>query len=205
MTKDRVSYEVDQQTACGIADANEPAIVPHCADSQISASSKLLDHEKVRLEEIKRYQIMDTPPEENFDRLVRLASFICGTPTSLMSLLDDRRQWFKAKVGFESDEKPRSIAFCAHAIESEDGIMIVEDTWKDQRFANNPQVTGEPHIRFYAGASMRSSAGARLGTICVVDSKPRDLTEQQRSLLSDLAALAVNEMELRLVNRQLLS
>jgi diguanylate cyclase (GGDEF)-like protein len=122
-----------------------------------------------------------------------------------MSLLDERRQWFKAKVGFESDEKPRSVAFCAHAIESEDDLLIVEDAWEDPRFANNPQVTGEPHIRFYAGASMRSRAGVRLGTICVIDSNPRDLTEQQRSLLTDLAALAVDEMELRLVNRQLLS
>jgi diguanylate cyclase (GGDEF)-like protein len=204
MGNDRPAYDVDPRTAGDTTEANQDTPTPQRDGAQPSAPAKSLEHEKLRLDEIRRYQIMDTPPEENFNRLVRLASFICGTPTSLMSLLDDSRQWFKAKIGFEPDEKPRSIAFCAHAIESNEDIMVVEDAARDARFADNPLVTGEPHIRFYAGAPMRSSAGASLGTICVIDSNPRELTELQRSLLTDLAALAVDEMELRLKNRQLL-
>jgi len=163
------------------------------------------DRERWRLAELERYQIMDTPPEENFDRLVRLASYICATPISLMSLIDDSRQWFKAKIGYELDQTPRSIAFCAHAIEGEDDVMVVEDAAQDVRFKDNPQVTAAPSIRFYAGATMRNSVGARLGTICVIDSNPRGLTEQQRGLLTDLAAIAVDEMELRIKNRELVT
>jgi GAF domain-containing protein len=146
---------------------------------------------------------MDTPPEETFDRLVRLASFICATPISLMTLLDDSRQWFKAKLGFYLDETPRSIAFCAYAIESDDEIMVVEDA--DARFAEHPHVSGPPKIRFYAGAPIRNSAGAALGTICVIDCNPRAMTAEQNQLLTDLAAIAVDEMELRIKNRQLLA
>ena len=178
---------------------------PSQSDRQLAANDESADREALRLSELKRYEILDTGPEENFDRLVKLASFICATPISLMSLLDESRQWFKAKVGFEADESPRSIAFCAHAIESGDDIMVVEDAAQDTRFADNPLVTGEPHIRFYAGAPMRNQAGARLGTICVIDSNPRGLTAEQRSLLADLAAIAVDEMELRIKVRQLIA
>jgi diguanylate cyclase (GGDEF)-like protein len=161
--------------------------------------------EQWRLSELKRYQILDTPPEENFDRLVRLASHICATPISLMTLIDDSRQWLKAKLGVQFDQSPRSIAFCAHAVEHDDDVMVVEDAAQDVRFKDNPQVTGEPYIRFYAGATMRNSAGARLGTICVIDNSPRGLTAQQRTLLTDLAAIAVDEMELRIKNRELVT
>jgi diguanylate cyclase (GGDEF)-like protein len=175
------------------------------SDQQLAADDGSADREALRLSELRRYEILDTGPEENFDRLVKLASFICATPISLMSLLDESRQWFKAKIGFEADENPRSIAFCAHAIEAGDDIMVVEDAAQDTRFAENPLVTGAPHIRFYAGAPMRNKAGARLGTICVIDSNPRGLTAEQRSLLADLAAIAVDEMELRIKVRQLIA
>jgi diguanylate cyclase (GGDEF)-like protein len=175
------------------------------SDQQLAADDGSTDREALRLSELRRYEILDTGPEENFDRLVKLASFICATPISLMSLLDESRQWFKAKIGFEADENPRSIAFCAHAIEAGDDIMVVEDAAQDTRFAENPLVTGAPHIRFYAGAPMRNKAGARLGTICVIDSNPRGLTAEQRSLLADLAAIAVDEMELRIKVRQLIA
>jgi diguanylate cyclase (GGDEF)-like protein len=184
----------------------EPAMtLPFDSDHQPAVDDAAAEREAFRLSELKRYEIMDTGPEENFDRLVKLASFICATPTSLMSLLDESRQWFKAKIGFEADEVPRSIAFCAHAIASYDDIMVVEDATQDARFADNPLVTGEPHIRFYAGAPMCNKAGARLGTICVIDGNPRKLTAVQRSLLTDLAAIAVDEMELRVKIRQLIA
>jgi diguanylate cyclase (GGDEF)-like protein len=203
MSSDRTFHGVDPTVPQDTPKRDR--VGPHPMDTGAPEHSPHFLREKLRLDEIKRYEIMDTPPEENFDRLVRLASFICGTPISLMSLLDESRQWFKAKIGFEPDEQPRSVAFCAYAIESNDDIMVVEDAARDARFADNPQVLGEPHIRFYAGAALRSSAGARIGTICVIDSSPRALTEQQRALLTDLAALAVDEMELRLKNRQLLA
>jgi diguanylate cyclase (GGDEF)-like protein len=175
------------------------------SDRPFAADDGTAAREAWRLSELERYEILDTLPEENFDRLVKLASFICATPISLMSLVDESRQWFKAKIGIQSTETPRSTAFCAHAIASDDDIMVVEDATQDARFAENPLVTGDPHIRFYAGAPMRNKAGARLGTICVIDSKPRGLTAEQRSLLTDLAAIAVDEMELRIKIKQLIA
>jgi diguanylate cyclase (GGDEF)-like protein len=163
------------------------------------------ERERWRLSELRRYEILDTPPEENFDRLVRLASHICEAPISLMTLIDHSRQWFKAKIGYKADETPRSIAFCAHAIDAGDDVMIVEDAAQDARFADNPQVTGGPNIRFYAGAPMRNKVGARLGTICVIDTSPRGLSPKQQTLLTDLAAIAVDEMELRIKNRELVA
>jgi diguanylate cyclase (GGDEF)-like protein len=170
--------------------------------SAASSEAEATRRERERLAELHRYEILDTPPEESFDRLVAIASYICDTPISLISLVDETRQWFKARQGLDASEAPRSVAFCAHAIASDD-LMIVENAADDGRFAENPLVTGEPKIRFYAGAPLRSHAGARLGTLCVIDRKPRVLTAEQRARLADLAAIAVDEMELRLKNRRL--
>ena len=155
-----------------------------------------------RLAELHRLDILDSPAEEAFDRLVRIAAYICGTPISLVTLIDAHRQWFKARLGLDLPETPRAIAFCTHAIEG-DGVTVVENAAKDSRFAENPLVTGDPEIRFYAGAPLRTRAGVNLGTLCVIDRAPRRLAQEQLDRLADLAAVAVDEMELRLANRRL--
>jgi diguanylate cyclase (GGDEF)-like protein len=170
--------------------------------SPASEDAEAPRREQERLEALHRYEILDTPPEEAFDRLVAIASYICGAPISLVSLVDETRQWSKARKGLDVPETPRAMSFCAHAIHS-DNLMIVENTTEDARFAENPLVIGEPKIRFYAAAPLRGHNGARLGTLCVIDRKPRSLDAEQRARLVDLAAIAVDEMELRLRNRKL--
>ncbi|WP_353189612.1 sensor domain-containing diguanylate cyclase [Pandoraea pnomenusa] len=158
--------------------------------------------EAERLAALRRYEILDTPPEPAFDRIVRLAAYVLGAPISLVSLIDESRQWFKARQGLEATQSPRSLAFCAHAILSDD-VLVVPDARADRRFADNPMVTGEPNIRFYAGAPLCTPEGHRLGTLCVIDRKPRELDDQKRGLLADLSALVVDELELRRVNHVL--
>lgn len=155
--------------------------------------------EAARLLALQRYNILDTPAEPKFDRIVRMASRMLEMPISLVSLIDEARQWFKARVGMERTETPRSMSLCAHAIQADD-VMIVEDATLDPRFVANPLVTGDLKIRFYAGAPLTTNDGYRLGTLCVIDRVPRHLTEQQKLLMEDLAALVVDEMELRRVN-----
>jgi diguanylate cyclase (GGDEF)-like protein len=152
--------------------------------------------ETARLEALRCYSILDTPAEPKFDRIVRLAARLLDMPISLVSLVDETRQWFKAKVGLDAVETPRSIAFCAHAIQ-DDSVMVVEDAGLDPRFIDNPLVTGDPLIRFYAGAPLTTDDGYKLGTLCVIDRVPRQLTFEQTMLLEDLAGLVVDEMELR--------
>lgn len=158
--------------------------------------------EAERLAALRRYEILDTPPEPAFDRIVRLASHVLGAPISLVSLIDESRQWFKARRGIDASQTPRSMAFCAHAILSDD-VLVVPDARADRRFADNPLVTGDPNIRFYAGAPLRTPEGHRLGTLCVIDRRPRDLDDEKRGLLADLSSLVVDELELRRVNRVL--
>ncbi|MGH7250292.1 MAG: GAF domain-containing protein, partial [Nitrospiraceae bacterium] len=138
--------------------------------------------EAERLDALRRYAILDTPPEQNFDELVSLASQICRTPIAAISLIDADRQWFKAKVGLTSTQTPRAIAFCAHAIVQPD-LFVVRDAMADPRFSTNPLVTADPHIRFYAGMPLIASNGHALGTLCVIDRVPRELTQEQAEAL----------------------
>jgi anti-sigma regulatory factor (Ser/Thr protein kinase) len=152
--------------------------------------------EEARLAALRRYRILDTDPEPAFDDLTMLASQICGTPMALITLIAEDRQWFKSEVGVGIRETERSIAFCTHAIQHPD-VMEVPDAREDERFRHNPMVVGEPHIRFYAGAPLITPDGHALGTLCVVDTKPRRLTEQQTRALEALRRQAEAQLELR--------
>jgi len=152
--------------------------------------------ESERLSNLKSYDILDTPAEEAFDDIVELASEICEVPISLISLIDDHRQWFKAKIGLGVSETEREIAFCNHAIKQEN-LFEVEDTLNDDRFKQNPLVTGSPFIRSYAGFPLTTEDGFNLGTLCVIDNKPHKLNEKQKKALEVLSKRVVNELELR--------
>jgi two-component system, NtrC family, sensor kinase len=159
-------------------------------------NSPALSTEAARLAALDRYAILDTEPEQSFDDLVILASYICKTPIALLSLLDDRRQWFKSAVGVQIRETPLEMSICAHAIQQQD-LFIVPDTLQDARFRENPLVLGEPHIRFYAGAPLINEDGFALGTLCVLDREPRELDPEQKQALKSLRQLALKQMELR--------
>jgi PAS domain S-box-containing protein len=153
-------------------------------------------NEEARLEALRDLEILDTPPEPEFDDLALIASQICGTPISAISLIDRHRQWFKASVGFQTRETSRDLAFCAHAI-LQRGLFIVPDAMEDPRFSTNPLVTTDPKIRFYAGAPLRTADGHALGTICVLDRTPRQLTEEQENALRALSHQVETQLELR--------
>lgn len=150
-----------------------------------------------RIAALARYNIMDTPAEVEFDDVVRLVSLICDAPIATVTLLDSRRQWFKAKLGLDVSETPIDQAFCRHAI-TQTEPMIVPDASQDPRFADNPLVTGAPHIRFYAGAPLIGSDGIAIGTLCTIDRKPRpNLTPQQHLALKVLSQHIMTLLELR--------
>ncbi|MGF7080114.1 sensor histidine kinase [Mucilaginibacter sp. UYCu711] len=154
-------------------------------------------NEDERLTALKSYHILDTAEEKDFDDLTDLASAICQTPVALISLIDGNRQWFKAHTGVEIRETSRDVSFCAHAIASYDDIMVVEDAKADERFANNPLVTGETNITFYAGVPLVTEDGHALGTLCVIDQARRTLDENQKTNLKILAKQVMDKLELR--------
>lgn len=153
--------------------------------------------EKQRLIELESYSILDTLPEKDYDNLTAIAAQICGTPISLVSLVDDKRQWFKSHYGLDATETPKEYAFCAHAINHSDEIFIVEDSREDERFHDNPLVTGDPNVIFYAGVPLYTENRLPLGTICVIDHKPKLLSESQIKSLSALSDQVMNLMALR--------
>ncbi|MBO2013046.1 GAF domain-containing DNA-binding protein [Hymenobacter negativus] len=159
-------------------------------------------NEAERMESLASYQILDTEPEQIFNDLTQLSAFICGTPMALVSLIDDERQWFKAKVGMEPNETPREHSFCQHAMRASD-VYEVYDAASDPRFADNPLVTGSPNIRFYAGAPLLSAEGQPLGTLCTLDTVPRQLSTDQRDALRMLARQVMAHLELRRIRLQL--
>lgn len=146
---------------------------------------------------LKAFQILDTPPEADFDELAALAAEICGTPIGVISLVDEQRQWFKARVGMVAGEGPREHAICAHALTKPTEVLVVADASRDERFRNNPAVVGEPGIRFYAGAPLATAQGEVLGTLCVMDRKPRELAVGQVSALRTLSRQVMTQLELR--------
>ena len=158
-------------------------------------------NEPARLDRLKGYCILDTPPEPVFDRLTRLAARAFGMPIALVSLVDEGRQWFKARHGLPVHQTARRLSFCAYTI-LEDRPMVVPDAMADERFADNDLVTGEPFIRFYAGAPLRTPEGLLLGTFCVIDHQPRhDFGEQEQDDLGEFARIVMHEFEMRAAQR----
>jgi diguanylate cyclase (GGDEF)-like protein len=149
-----------------------------------------------RLENLRSYDILDTPSEESFESIARLAKMIFQAPVALVSFVDKDRQWLKAKQGLTVCETPRDISFCTHTIRCNEPL-IIRDSTKDPRFLNSPLVVDEPHIRFYAGAPLRTPTGFNIGSLCVIDYIPREPSAEQIDLLQALAKLVVNQLELR--------
>jgi signal transduction histidine kinase len=168
------------------------------ADSQWMIAAGTLPNETQRLAELRSFGILDTLPEAAYDAITYLASQICEAPIALVSLVDEHRQWFKARVGLDATETPRDVAFCAHAILEPSEILVVPDATADERFSANPLVTADPSIRFYAGAPLTTSSGNAMGTLCVIDTESRSLSPPQEKALRALATQVVALFELRL-------
>ncbi len=169
--------------------SNDPEYQP-AADAQYPAPG----NERARLAALAASGLVDTGAEARFDRLVRLASMVTGSPIALISLLTSTRQWFKARVGMDVQETPRDWAFCTHAI-MQNELFVVEDAMADERFRRNPLVQQDPHIRFYAGVPLRDKSGQPLGTLCVIDREPRRLRAAEVQSLLDLAEIASKEIQ----------
>ncbi len=157
--------------------------------------------EEERLKALDRYKVLDTPAEEAFDKITRLAVQMLDVPIALVSLIDRDRQWFLSRQGLDVAETSREVAFCAHAI-CGFGPLLVPDATADARFVNNPLVTGDPKIKFYAGAPLQSPDGHNLGTLCVIDRKPRAFSDDQLQLLTQLATMVTEQFEVRLAGQQ---
>ena len=156
--------------------------------------AKKPNNENARMTFLQQLQILDTPIEERFDRITRIVCKSLDVPISAISLIDDDRQWFKSIQGLPVAETPRNIAFCAHAI-LEDRPFIVPDATRDARFASNPLVTSEPGIRYYAACPLDMGDDIRIGTLCAIDRRPREITEDQLAILKDLTAMVRSELQ----------
>lgn len=154
------------------------------------------DNERERLGALRALLLLDTPPEERFDRIVQFAAREFDVPIALISLVDENRQWFKSRVGLDACETSREVSFCGHAL-SMDAPLVIEDALLDERFADNPLVTGPPHIRFYAGAPLRLPSGLVVGTLCLIDQVPRRLDDIDLGILGSLRTLVVEELTAR--------
>jgi signal transduction histidine kinase len=165
--------------------------------------AKLPENEGKRLERLRGYNILDTAQEASFDSITRIISKTLGVPISLVSLVDENRQWFKSHFGIDVSETPRDMAFCAHTIHHET-VLVVPNALEDDRFHDNPLVSGETALRFYAGAPLITPDGYKIGTLCAIDSKPRELSEDHKLLLQELAGIVIDEMELRRARQEVL-
>ncbi|WP_339433209.1 MULTISPECIES: sensor domain-containing diguanylate cyclase [unclassified Pseudomonas] len=150
-------------------------------------------NEDARIQALHGLNLLDSAPEERFDRLTRLARRLFNVPIALVTLVDKDRQWFKSCVGLEVTQTPRDVSFCGHVILKDD-LLLVPDARQDERFHDNPLVTGEPNVRFYAGYPLTVPNGNKMGTLCLIDTKPRELDDEERALLRDLAGMAEQEL-----------
>src|SRR3989344_7596530 len=158
------------------------------------------ENESERIESLKKLQILDTPPEERFDLLTKLATKVFNVPISTVTLVDANREWFKSVCGLDEKEGERAISFCGHGMLA-DEILVIPDAKKDPRFSDNPMVVGEPFIRFYAGVPLFSEDGQRVGTFCIKGHEPREVTEEEKEtliMMAKLAELAINTHNLQL-------
>lgn len=155
---------------------------------------RIPDNDKQRVNALHRLNMLDTGNEERFDRITRIAKQLFNVPIALVSLVDEDRQWFKSKIGMDDEEKPRDTSFCGHAILKDD-IMIVEDATRDNRFHDNPYVTSDPNIKFYLGCPLKVKNQFNVGTLCLLDSKPRQFTEAEQAIMRDLADMVQSDLE----------
>lgn len=155
------------------------------------------EREKLRQSALDRLQIVDSAEERAYDDITRLAADVCGTPIALISLSDHDRQWFKSRIGLQMQQAPRENSFCSHALATPQDVMVIEDTEKDARFSGHPLVTGDPKIRFYAGAPLLTGDGHFMGAICVIDTVPRQLDAAQLQTLQFMAQQVMVMLESR--------
>lgn len=165
--------------------------------------ASLTENEEGRLKALQSYEILDSLPQKDYDDITKLASEICNTPISLISFVDENRQWFKSRHGLDANETPKEYAFCAHAILEPDQVFVVPDATKDERFKDNPLTIGHPEVVFYTGVPLVNSEGYALGTLCVIDNKPKELAANQIDALKTLAKRVMAQLELRLKVKEL--
>lgn len=156
-----------------------------------------MSSEDFRLKELNSYQILDSSPDNELDELTEIASLVCEVPISLITMIDENRQWFKSNKGLNVNETLRKDSFCQHTLHKPKEVLIITDSLKDERFKNNPLVEGAPNIRFYAGAPLETPNGNVLGTLCVIDSKPKNISEKQQRVLQILAKKAMDYLNTR--------